>query len=220
MDLHRLSFTAGAVAALLVVSMLGLFVLTGVGQDALQWTKPTADYAQALLANPAALRAGIGLDDAFILFYSLLFAAQAALLWRAGAPRALVAGFILFEGLTALFDLAENMHFLTMLAGAELGQPPGAAEISAQVWESLLKFHVSYVGLAMLGWAMPVKSRLAAALAFVLRWVQWPIGVAIPVGPAALVVPLVLARFSFFVFGLVGFALLARRREFDSGAPG
>ncbi|MBX7098141.1 MAG: hypothetical protein K1X89_10540 [Myxococcaceae bacterium] len=219
MDLHRLSITAGAIAAALVVGMLALFLATGVGQDALQWLKPPDVYAAALLADPGALRAGIGLDNAFIVFYALLFAAQGALLWRSGAPRVLVAGFLLFEGLTALLDLVENMHFLTMIAGAALGQFPSAGEIAAQVFESMLKFHLSYLGLAMLGFALPVKSRLGGAVAFALRWVQWPIGLAISAGPLAWAVPLVFARFSFFVFGLVAFAVLAARREFGSGAP-
>lgn len=68
-----------------------------------------------------------------------------------------------------------------MLAGAEQGHPP-AAEIGWQAVESMFKFHVSYLGLSVLGLALPRNNARQRALAGLLVFVQWPVGVAIYVG--------------------------------------
>jgi hypothetical protein len=72
----------------MVVGMIALFLITGVGQDPLQFVHPVSEYARLLLANPPALRATIGLDNLFIAFYATSFVGLAILLVRQGASRA------------------------------------------------------------------------------------------------------------------------------------
>lgn len=198
--------TCALLAAALVAGMLVLFVATGIGQDPLQYVHPATEYAQILLRNPPALRAAIGLDNLFIMVYSTVFVLLVAQLWRDGAPRLLLAtglGLLLAVG---LLDMIENLHFLAMLSGAEQGQPPGNAEIGWQAVQSMFKFHVSYLGLLLLGLALPRHTAAQRALAALLVFVQGPVGVAIYVAPQAVALLLVFVRFAFF---LASFALLA-----------
>ncbi|MEQ1571053.1 MAG: hypothetical protein ABMA64_35820, partial [Myxococcota bacterium] len=100
-------------------------------------------------------------------------------------------------------DLLENAHFLAMLRSAELGSPPGAAEITGQVVESTVKFHVSYLGLLLLSLGLPRDTRAHRALADLGIYVQGPVGVLIHVAPPAVAVPLVFVRFTYFLVALV-----------------
>jgi hypothetical protein len=212
------------VCALLAVAaclgMIGLFAVTGVGQDPLQYVHPPSEYARILLARPAVLRASIALDDAFIAFYAAVFASIAALLWRSGVSRALIGASMTALALLTLLDIAENFHFLTMIAQAEVGVLPSSAEIGLQAAESLVKFHVGYVGLFLLGFALPRATPRLRVLSN-LSFVQLGIGVLLPVVPRALALPLVFARFTYFVAALllVAFGLGAWRRASGSGAP-
>jgi hypothetical protein len=99
-------------------------------------------------------------------------------------------------------DLVENMHFLAMLARAEQGVVPSATEIELQVIESTVKFHVSYAGLFLLGFAVPQAGARARALAYLSWFVQLPVGVLIYVAPHSVAVPLVFVRFAYFVSAL------------------
>jgi hypothetical protein len=207
--------TTALAGAACVVGMIAIFFATGVGQDPLQFVHSPEEYAALLLARPAALRATIGLDDLFIVAYGATFVLLARELLLRGAPRLLVGiGLGLMMGLVVL-DMAENFHLLSMLAGAEQGAPPSHTEIALQVWESLLKFHVSYLGMFLLGLALPRTNARERVLAFLCTFVQAPIGIAIYVTPREVGVPLVFARFTYFLASLVLVAWIfgaARRR--------
>ena len=206
-------------AASMVVSMLGLYAATGVSQDALQFFHRPEDYAALLLQAPQVLKLAVALDTAFLFCYGAAFVVLGSQLHALGRPRALgLPGTGLLVA-TALLDLVENMHFLAMLARAGAGEPPGAGEIHGRVWESLVKFHVSYLGMFLLGWAVPTRTAAEQALALLLRWVQWPAGIALYVVPAALVKPFAFGRAAFYVAALLLVALIWRPRAGGSGAP-
>jgi hypothetical protein len=206
-------------ACAMVLGMIAIFFATGVGQDPLQFVHPVEEYAAILLKNPAALRACVGLDNFFIVFYSTAFLLLGVLLLRRGSARALVGVALACFAALALLDMAENFHFLTMLAAAENGLPPSALEIKLQVWESLLKFHIGYLGVFLLGLALPRDKRSARVLADLSLYVQLPVGVLIYVTPHAISLPLVFVRFSFFVVGLVLVAAAFGDAKGGSGAP-
>ena len=202
-------------ASALVLAMVLVFVFTGIGQDPLQFVHPVAEYTELLLRDPPVLRLAIGLDNAFVLAYATMFLALAARLWREGAPRELVVASGALLALSALLDLGENMHFLSMLSMAQQGLALGGAEIEFQVWESLLKFHASYLGLLLLGLALPTHTTARRVLSFLLRWVQWPVGLLIYITPASLAKPLVMVRFTFFLVSLLLLAAVYWRGEAD-----
>ena len=114
----------------------------------------------------------IALDNLFALLYASLFVVLGVLLRRVGRPRGLVDVAVGMLLTIAVLDYAENLHFLVMLADSEAGRPPSSVAISAQVLASLLKFHVSYVGLFLLGLALPRRTASERALANLLVFVR------------------------------------------------
>ena len=140
-------------------------------------------------------------------------------LMKQDSDRPLVAASLALLMLTGLLDTAENMHFLSMISSAQAELPITAAEIQWQVWESLVKFHVSYLGLFLLGFALPTQSLKGRVLGFLARWVQWPIGMLIYVVPAELVKPLVFGRFTFFLVAHLLLAALYWQHANDSSEP-
>jgi hypothetical protein len=212
----------------LVGAMVAIFFATGVGQDPLQFVHPPGDYAQLLLANPPALRATIALDNVFLALYTTMFVALACVLIERGGHRGFVRFVIGLLIANGLLDLVENLHFLVMLSRAELGIVPSADEIGLQVMESLVKFHVSYLGLLALGFALPRHTAAQRWLAN-LSFVQLPIGILVYVTPARVSLVLVFARFSYFVvafvlvavgFGRAGSGAPVSRRDTTPGGAG
>jgi hypothetical protein len=162
----------------------------------------------------------IGFDNAFILFYSTCFLLLGHRLLKIGGNRTLaVAGTALIM-VTALLDMLENLHFLTMISMAQASIPISAGEVAVQVWESLVKFHISYMGLFLLGLVIPASTPALRLLAFSLKFVQWPVGMLIYVGPESWMKPLVFVRLSFFLVGLLIVALTDWQKTGDSGAQG
>jgi hypothetical protein len=202
-----------------VLGMLSLFLATGVGQDPLQFVHSPDEYLHILLRAPATLRACLGLDNLFVAFYETAFVAMAVLARRAGANALLVN--VALGALVALgvLDLVENMHFLVMLARAEQGAAPSVTEIALQVFESAVKFHVSYVGVFLFAFAIPRTTAQGRALAHLSWFVQLPVGVLIYVVPHVVAVPLVFVRFAYFVSALaLAPGALGPRDSSDSGA--
>ncbi len=206
------------IAGMLVLMMLGIYLTTGIGQDPLQFIHSTEEYTDILLRNPPVLKFAIGLDNAFIMFYETMFLALGVVLWRDERKRVLVFASMILLGTVALLDLIENMHFLTMLSLAEHGLPIGVMRISLQVWESLIKFHISYLGLFLLGFSLPVHSKPGMILGFLFRWIQLPVGLLIYLTPPDIARPLVIVRFAFFFVTLILLAWMSRQRVVDLNA--
>ena len=205
-------------AAATVLLMLGIFVALGIGQDPLQYMHGVQDYTAILLKNPPALRAAIGLDNLFIVLYSAMFLTLGITLWqRVGSRALLVAGLALMAA-SGLLDLLENMHFLGMLSAATQGLAISALHIELQVWESLVKFHLSYLGLFLLGFALPADTMAERCLCAALRWVQLPVGLLIYLVEPEAARPLVLARFTFFLVALLLIWTIFRQRRSGSDA--
>jgi hypothetical protein len=204
---------SSVLACAVVLGMLGIFIGTGVGQDPLQFVHPSAEYGRLLLASPMALRACLALDNFFIVFYSTTFLALGALLLRAGSSRPFVLLSIGLLGGVALLDMMENFHFMVMLAQAQQGLLPSSGEIALQAFESLLKFHVSYLGLFLLGFALPRRNRRERLLGNLSWFVQLPVGILIYVTPPAVAFPLVLIRFGYFLTALTLLSVIFGGRE-------
>ena len=211
--------TCAWLGSALVLAMVGIFALTGVGQDPLQFVQPDADYARLLTADPGALRACIALDNVFIVLYTTMFICLGTLVRRAGAPRHLVRVAIGVMMAVAVLDMVENVHFMVMIDRALQGLDPGDREIEFQAWESLLKFHLSYLGMFAFGCALP-RCAGAQRLLADLSLVQLPIGVLIYVVPRAIATPLVFVRFTYFVVALLLAARAFGRISAGSGARG
>jgi hypothetical protein len=200
-------------AAATVLAMFAIFVLAGIGQDPLQFARAPADYAEILLRNPPVLRGVIGLDNLFIVLYVSIFIALGSRLWPDARSKALLASSLGLLCAAGLLDLLENMHFLVMLSAAMQGLGVSLAQIEFQMWESLVKFHISYAGLFLLSFVLPAETTLQKTLCMALRWVQLPVGLGIYLVPKEIAVGLVLVRFAFFLFALAALALIFRQRK-------
>lgn len=214
----RLAIAGAAAAAVL----LALSLVQGVSQGQYQVIRPAAEMTAMLLANGAALKTELWVDFLFLILYGSFFALlpsalaqgfepshQGAVAARAGATALL---------LTAALDAAENANLLSSLSMAAQGLPLSQDAIQAQAVASQVKFVASYFGLFALSFALDPSDRTERALAFVLRWIQAPVGVAIFVASAPVLRPLHLARAVFFVVGLLWIAAVLAQRA-RRGAP-
>ena len=218
-DWPRMTSQFALAAAAVVLAMFLTFVLTGIGQDPLQSIHTPQAYTAILLKNPPVLRLAVGLDNLFIVLYSSMFLLLGFTLWRRGGSGGLLIASLGLLGVSGTLDLLENMHFLAMIAAATQGIEIAQSQIVLQVWESLVKFHVSYLGLFLLGFALPRETKVERALCFALRWVQLPVGLLIYLTPAGIAVPLVLVRFTFFFLSLLAIWFAFRPHPAGSGAP-
>ena len=197
-----LALAAATAAVLLVMGIVTL--TTGVSQEAHEWYQPPSAYAQALLGHPGVLRLLFGLDIGFLVLYTAFFAALSDHLSRLGRPFVWLAlGAIIA---TAVLDIVEDHHILSLLAVAESGRPIDDGAIVFQQTLSATKFSVSYLALVMFGLAVPRDTKLGIALAAFLIVGTLATGVLGYAAPPALRQQLEGGRWIGF---LLGFALAA-----------
>jgi hypothetical protein len=103
---------------------------------------------------------------------------------------------------TAVLDALENAHILSLLVQAERELPLSQAAINLQAVLSQAKFLFSYFGLFLISFAIECERPVERLLAFALRWIQMPLGIAVFVATPPLLAPLYLSRAIFFVVGM------------------
>ena len=150
---RKLAFGLGCATVAVLAAMVGVSLATGATQEAHEHYHLPQEYAAGLLEHAGALRLVFALDIGFIALYTAFFAALARYLSARNRPFAML-GLILIVA-TAGLDLIEDHHILAMLDAAQYGVLPSAGEIGFQVTESATKFSCSYIGLALLGLAIP-----------------------------------------------------------------
>lgn len=202
-------------AVLCVIAMFSIYLQTGVGEDPLQYIHKLDEYRNILLSKSEVLRATIGLDNIFIICYTAVFLSVGTVMWKSSSSKLLLAVGVGLMLLTALLDFFEDVHFQTMISAAQNGFEIGLAQMEGQVWLSMVKFHISYLGLFLIGICLPHETKLEKLLTFVLIFVQAPVGIMIYAGPQSLAYFLVLTRFGIFIFSLVATALIFRGHSSD-----
>jgi hypothetical protein len=146
-----------------LVAMTVLARLAGVSQEAHEWYQPPAAYAASLLVRPGALRVLFGLDIGFLVLYTAVFAGLAHHLTRLGRPFVWLALGAMIG--TAVLDIVEDHHILTLLGVAEAGRPIDEGAIVFQQTLSATKFSLSYLALVLFGLAIPRDTALGLVLA-------------------------------------------------------
>jgi hypothetical protein len=119
-------------------------------------------YAISLLEHADALRIVFALDVAFLVLYTGFFSALAKYLGERGRPFVRIALGAMIA--TAILDIIEDHHIVSMLDAAEQGVLPSPGAIGFQVVESATKFSMSYLSLFMFGLAIPRDTRLGLVL--------------------------------------------------------
>ena len=214
-SLTKIIVLSGFGATICVLIMFAIFLFTKIGQDPLQYVHGIQEYKAILENSPNILRATIGIDNVFIVLYSTLFVCVGSLLWDRVSSKLILGMGIGFMLSTAILDVFENIHFYTMISASQNALPITAVQMELQVWESMVKFHISYIGLFFLGLSLPRQTILEKILCFSLIFVQAPIGILIYSAPQSFALPLVMARFAFFMFSLLATALVFRWRKYD-----
>ncbi|HEY1556355.1 MAG TPA: hypothetical protein VGF94_16085 [Kofleriaceae bacterium] len=152
-------YLAGCTAAVMVV-MAVLGIATGASQELHEHFAQPQAYAMALVERGGALRVMMGLDLAFIVLYTMFFAAEAAYLRERRQPAVLVwLGFAAIVA-TALLDFVEDHHILVLLDEAEAHVLPTIGAIAFQSVLSATKFSCSFIGFVAFGLAIPRDTKL------------------------------------------------------------
>jgi hypothetical protein len=156
---------AGATGAVLLVLVV-VSLATGATQEPHEHYALPEAFAISLLEHANALRIVFALDIAFLVLYTGFFAAFAKYLAERGRPFVRIALGAMIA--TAILDIIEDHHIVSMLDAAEQGVLPSPGAIGFQVVESACKFSMSYLSLFMFGLAIPRDSRLGFVLAIYL----------------------------------------------------
>jgi hypothetical protein len=217
---HRITLLALAAIGCLT-AMIAITSVSGVSQESFEIARSPEVYAAELMAHPGAIRALFGIDSAFLVLYATLFAVAGRTL-ETSATRALVTLSIAAMLGTAVLDMIEDHHILAMLYGIESGSSPTAGQLAFQHTLSQVKFNVSYLGLFLLGLAVPRATLAGRALALLLTVGTLVQGAVLYAAPVAM---LPVGNFGRWLGFVVGFALLipvARHRAAgatETGAP-
>jgi len=160
---RRIAIALAAASSAVLLAMVVVSLVTGASQEAHEWYQPPAAYAASLLARPGPLRLIFGLDIGFLVLYAAFFAALAGHLRALGRPFVTLALGAMLG--TAVLDIVEDHHILTLLAVAEAGRPIDDGAIVFQQVLSATKFSISYLALVLFGLAVPRDTRLGVVLA-------------------------------------------------------
>jgi hypothetical protein len=150
-----------------LIAMGAISLVSGVSQETFEIVRPPAIYAADLREHAAAVRALFGLDAVFLVLYAVFFVLFAQRLANDQTRPWVIVGLI-FMLATALLDMAEDHHILSLLYAVELGQQPTWDQLGFQHTLSSVKFHLSYVGLFLYGLAIPRARWTGVALALLL----------------------------------------------------
>jgi len=186
MSMRKMAINLAACSGTVLVAMVVMSLITGASQEPHEHYALPEAYAMSLLDHARALRVVFALDVAFLALYTGFFAAFAGYLAERGQPFVRLAlGFLIG---TAVLDIVEDHHIVTMLDAAEQRSLPPHIEIVIQASLSATKFTLSYVSLFLFGLAVPRDSRLGLVLSWFLTagvLVSAVIGYALPPAAAA-----------------------------------
>jgi hypothetical protein len=207
----------GLAAAALLLAQIAVTFASGAAQEPLERVLAPAAYQAVLLAHPGALRAVFTLDSVFLVLYATFFV-QLARVIAPPASRARPLAAIAVAAMlgTALLDMIENQHILSLLDGAEHGLVPDASAIVWQAGASQLKFHLSYFAVFLFGLALPRRTAQERLLAASCLYLQLPLGLLAFVAPPPWQDALVYLRWGFY---LSGFVLLGRGQPARDDEP-
>ena len=215
MTSRRLTFVLAIATSAVLAAMVLVSAITGATQEAHEYYAPPLAYAANLLEHAGGLRVVMGLDLAFLVLYTAMFAALAAHLTELGRPIARIALAFLIG--TAVLDVIEDHMILSALAMAESNQLASDAWIAAQQVLSGTKFGLSYLGLVLFGIAIPRTTRLGIVLTIFFTAGTLATATLSVAAPVAMRAQLDSGRWVSF---LLGFALLALwlRKDADATA--
>ena len=167
---RRLTIALAATAAVVLTAMVAITFATGVAQEPFE--RQRVDYLAAIADAAPTLRAIIGLDALFLIAYTGFFVLLPRALGVDDEPivrlgvRTLIA--------VAVLDIVEDHHLLAIADAVRDGLPVESVRLALQQVLSQAKFHLSYLGLALVALGLPRRTRGEHAFA-------WMLGLPLPV---------------------------------------
>jgi len=161
--MRKLAVALAAATGGVLVVMIAVTIVTGANQEAHEHYQVPLEYAKGLLEKPGPLRLVFALDVAFLVLYTAFFAAFAEHLRKLGAPFVRLALGAMIA--TAMLDVLEDHHILTLLARAEAGHALDDSSIALKAVISSCKFTLSYLSLVLFGLGIPRTTKLGWVLA-------------------------------------------------------
>jgi hypothetical protein len=156
--------TAIVFFAILMATHLG-----GISQQYFEIVRSTEKYTEELLEHASQLNIILALDNAFIILYvsTAFFAIKT---WATDAPRFVWITTYVLIALVGLLDFVENFHIYSMLQQVKAGAAITAHDIQWQSTESMLKWHLAYLGFFLMGFLIPANTTAEKMLKYSL-WI-------------------------------------------------
>jgi hypothetical protein len=164
-------YTAIVFFAILVVSHLA-----GTTQQYFEWVHTPEKYTEELLEHAASLNIILALDNAFIILYvsTAFFAIKS---WAAEAAPFVGTATHALIAAVGLLDFLENFHIYSMLQEVKAGMAISSHDIQWQCTESMLKWHLAYLGFFLMGFLIPTKTAYEKMLKYSLWFFFVPTGI-------------------------------------------
>jgi len=195
------------IAAILLVAMMGVSLVTGVAQEPFEIVRSPAAYRSDLMAASSWLKVILAIDSLFIIAYAAFFVCFARVAGKHGDAGMLRLGVVAILA-TAILDIIEDQHLFALADSLPLGEEMSLGTLRMQHVLSQAKFHLSYMATVFVAMGVPCRTPVERAFALA-------VGVPLPIigalrwmAPVAFQFPLVVAQWLAFLGGFIGAAVL------------
>lgn len=216
-DLAPVTRNLALFASALLLVMVLLTFATGVAQEPFEVVRPLEAYRAELRDQASTLQLILALDALFIAAYSAFFVVFARAVEGHGVRELLRLGTLALL-VTAGLDMLEDQQLFALSRSVVFGEELGWTTLRAQHVLSQTKFHVSYVGLFLLGLGLPRRGPFERLFAGSIALPMPVLGAVLWVAPPSLVGPLSVVRWFGFLAGFAGAVVLCQRAT-KTGAP-
>jgi hypothetical protein len=164
-------YTAVLFFIILLVTHFG-----GISQQYFEMMRTPEKYTEELLEHGKQLNVILALDNAFIILYvtTAFFAIKT---WAENAPRFVWMTSYALIAAVGLLDFVENFHIYSLLQEVKAGLSITVQDIQWQSTESMLKWHLAYLGFFLLAFLIPGKTSLEKMFKYSLWFFFVPTGI-------------------------------------------
>lgn len=166
--------------------MFVISLITGVNQQYIETVHSLTDYENAIRQGEGILRVILAIDGLFIASYWMLGIFLVVSLWKEDR-KLLLSLSVACISVTAILDIIENSEFLMFMESLRNELPIGGSSIQNLMVMSSVKWYFAYFAFLFLGFAFPVNTSTERNAAFLMKYIQLPVGIlvfTIPVSPA------------------------------------
>jgi hypothetical protein len=191
------------IAAILLIAMMCVSLVTGVAQEPFELVRTPAAYRSDLIASSSWLKVILAIDSLFVIAYASFFVCFARVAGKHGDAGMLRLGVVAILA-TAILDIIEDQHLFALADSLRLGEEVSLGVLRMQHVLSQTKFHLSYLATVFVAMGLPRRTPVEWAFALAVGIPLPIIGILRWIAPAAFQFPLVVAQWLAFLGGFVG----------------